>query len=246
MQWLVDHPEFISNPFYVGGDSYAGIPVSIVTQLISNGIDFQLSRNEDWLSAYNLKFSTRLGKCFALVCNYSNFQLTLVLLLFSYTSRRYCYKKNGGFRIWLLLPLFPSLICIILKEKWNKCPVLDCINLKFVVLSNVGNEAGIEPRINLKVCTFIMRKGKNVICFKNCVQYIFLWFGSVIFCSHRMASGICIRKSIDYWRRSWISNPVCSWNGVNFWWTLRGVFLVFEYLPYSELFPSFPCHPTLY
>lgn len=36
-KWLVDHPEFIQNPLYVGGDSYSGITVPIVTQLISNG-----------------------------------------------------------------------------------------------------------------------------------------------------------------------------------------------------------------
>lgn len=36
-QWLVSHPEFLSNPFYVGGDSYAGIFVPIITQMMSNG-----------------------------------------------------------------------------------------------------------------------------------------------------------------------------------------------------------------
>ncbi|KAK1406671.1 hypothetical protein QVD17_42181 [Tagetes erecta] len=36
-KWLKSHPEFISNPFYVGGDSYSGRPVPIITQLISDG-----------------------------------------------------------------------------------------------------------------------------------------------------------------------------------------------------------------
>ncbi|KAL3514422.1 hypothetical protein ACH5RR_027139 [Cinchona calisaya] len=36
-KWLVDHPEFISSLVYIGGDSYSGITVPIVTQLISNG-----------------------------------------------------------------------------------------------------------------------------------------------------------------------------------------------------------------
>ncbi|KAL1814001.1 hypothetical protein ACET3Z_024066 [Daucus carota] len=36
-KWLVSHPEFLSNPFYVGGDSYAGIFVPIITQMMSNG-----------------------------------------------------------------------------------------------------------------------------------------------------------------------------------------------------------------
>ncbi|KAL9450210.1 hypothetical protein AB3S75_012024 [Citrus x aurantiifolia] len=35
-KWLMDHPEFISNPFYVGGDSYSGITVPALVQRISN------------------------------------------------------------------------------------------------------------------------------------------------------------------------------------------------------------------
>ncbi|KAH7847290.1 hypothetical protein Vadar_024310 [Vaccinium darrowii] len=36
-KWLMDHPEFLLNPFYVAGDSYAGLAVPIIVQLISNG-----------------------------------------------------------------------------------------------------------------------------------------------------------------------------------------------------------------
>ncbi|CAN6874167.1 unnamed protein product [Brassica oleracea] len=36
-RWLVDHPEFISSPFYVGGDSYAGHIVPGVVHQISLG-----------------------------------------------------------------------------------------------------------------------------------------------------------------------------------------------------------------
>ncbi|KAL3371942.1 hypothetical protein AABB24_008470 [Solanum stoloniferum] len=36
-KWLNDHPQFISNPFYVSGNSYAGMDIPIITQLISNG-----------------------------------------------------------------------------------------------------------------------------------------------------------------------------------------------------------------
>ncbi|KAG2300677.1 hypothetical protein Bca52824_037149, partial [Brassica carinata] len=36
-KWLVEHPEFISNPFYVGGDSYSGNIVPGVVQQISLG-----------------------------------------------------------------------------------------------------------------------------------------------------------------------------------------------------------------
>ncbi|XP_025884470.1 serine carboxypeptidase-like 2 [Solanum lycopersicum] len=38
-KWFVNHSEFISNPFYVSGDSYSGITIPIIVQLISNGIE---------------------------------------------------------------------------------------------------------------------------------------------------------------------------------------------------------------
>ncbi|WJX43176.1 sinapoylglucose--choline O-sinapoyltransferase [Trifolium repens] len=36
-KWLIDHPEFLSNEFYFGADSYSGIPVPAIVQEISNG-----------------------------------------------------------------------------------------------------------------------------------------------------------------------------------------------------------------
>ncbi|KAE9614236.1 putative peptidase S10, serine carboxypeptidase, alpha/Beta hydrolase [Lupinus albus] len=36
-KWLVYHPKFIGNQFYIGGDSYGGIPVPILTKYISDG-----------------------------------------------------------------------------------------------------------------------------------------------------------------------------------------------------------------
>ncbi|XP_023732068.1 serine carboxypeptidase-like 17 [Lactuca sativa] len=36
-KWLVDHPKFLNNPFYLGGDSYNGILVPMVLQEIYNG-----------------------------------------------------------------------------------------------------------------------------------------------------------------------------------------------------------------
>ncbi|KAJ0933366.1 putative peptidase S10, serine carboxypeptidase, alpha/Beta hydrolase [Helianthus annuus] len=39
-KWFKSYPEFTSNPFYVGGDSYSGNPVPIITQLISDGNTF--------------------------------------------------------------------------------------------------------------------------------------------------------------------------------------------------------------
>ncbi|KAM3237710.1 serine carboxypeptidase-like 9 [Capsicum annuum] len=36
-KWFNGHPEFLRNPFYVAGDSYSGLGVPIVSQLIANG-----------------------------------------------------------------------------------------------------------------------------------------------------------------------------------------------------------------
>ncbi|XP_050943818.1 serine carboxypeptidase-like 13 isoform X2 [Cucumis melo] len=33
-KWLIRHPEFLSNPFYVGGDSYSGILIPVIAQKI--------------------------------------------------------------------------------------------------------------------------------------------------------------------------------------------------------------------
>ncbi|KAM0949955.1 putative peptidase S10, serine carboxypeptidase, alpha/Beta hydrolase [Dioscorea sansibarensis] len=37
-KWFIDHPQFLSNPLYVGGDSYAGKVVPFITYMISEGI----------------------------------------------------------------------------------------------------------------------------------------------------------------------------------------------------------------
>ncbi|KAK8989553.1 hypothetical protein V6N11_063975 [Hibiscus sabdariffa] len=37
LKWLKDHGDFISNPIYVSGDSYSGIPVPVLAQEILNG-----------------------------------------------------------------------------------------------------------------------------------------------------------------------------------------------------------------
>lgn len=38
-QWLVKHPKFLKNPFYVGGDSYGGKFCALVTWRVSEGIE---------------------------------------------------------------------------------------------------------------------------------------------------------------------------------------------------------------
>nr|CAB3498337.1 unnamed protein product [Digitaria exilis] len=36
-QWFHDHPGYLSNPFYIGGDSYAGKVVPLIAQYVSEG-----------------------------------------------------------------------------------------------------------------------------------------------------------------------------------------------------------------
>ncbi|XP_072989607.1 serine carboxypeptidase-like 7 isoform X2 [Typha latifolia] len=40
IKWFIDHPQFLSNPFYVAGDSYAGKVIPVITQIISQGIEY--------------------------------------------------------------------------------------------------------------------------------------------------------------------------------------------------------------
>jgi len=40
IQWFNDHPQFLTNPFYIGGDSYAGKIAPFLAQIISEGIDY--------------------------------------------------------------------------------------------------------------------------------------------------------------------------------------------------------------
>ncbi|XP_048545179.1 serine carboxypeptidase-like 13 [Triticum urartu] len=38
-KWFIDHPQYLSNPFYIGGDSYAGKVVPLIAQYVSEGIE---------------------------------------------------------------------------------------------------------------------------------------------------------------------------------------------------------------
>lgn len=45
LQWIKGHPQFLKNPLYIGGDSYSGKTVPIITQEVSEGKTFVV--NED-------------------------------------------------------------------------------------------------------------------------------------------------------------------------------------------------------
>lgn len=44
MQWLVEHPQFLSVHLFIGGDSQAGMIVPLITKKIIDGILFSHAR----------------------------------------------------------------------------------------------------------------------------------------------------------------------------------------------------------
>ncbi|XP_019169097.1 PREDICTED: serine carboxypeptidase-like 7 isoform X2 [Ipomoea nil] len=46
-KWLVDYPEYLTNPLYVGGDSYSGLVVPIIAHKISDGNE---ARTKPWIN----------------------------------------------------------------------------------------------------------------------------------------------------------------------------------------------------
>uniref|UniRef100_M1APU9 1-O-acylglucose:anthocyanin-O-acyltransferase n=1 Tax=Solanum tuberosum TaxID=4113 RepID=M1APU9_SOLTU len=42
LQWFVDHPAFLKNPLYIGGDSYSGMVVPIISQIIASKNEMEI------------------------------------------------------------------------------------------------------------------------------------------------------------------------------------------------------------
>ena len=66
MQWLLAHPKFSSNPFYLGGDSYSGLIIPIVAEEIAKSNDiykFKTHRDISKSRAYSISMKqiTKLG-----------------------------------------------------------------------------------------------------------------------------------------------------------------------------------------
>ena len=82
-----------------------------------------------------------------------------------------------------------------------------------------GIEEGIIPPINLQV-----PKIQNVFFFKFFFRWIKYVTNSIEL--EKMVLGIHTRKPSNRYIIRWqLQNPICSWNGTNFWWVIRGYFV---------------------
>jgi carboxypeptidase C (cathepsin A) len=52
MQWFTDHPQYLSNPFYLAGDSYAGKVIPLIAQDISEGINHLFATLDMYLCTF--------------------------------------------------------------------------------------------------------------------------------------------------------------------------------------------------
>ena len=108
MQWFDAHPWLQSNPFYVAGDSYAGMMVPVIAQYISEGNFSSLvliAKKEPLV----LFFSSPLSYAYLILCTeeYSTLVLIFILpLFFSFffferDGRSYAFKLREEERVFL-------------------------------------------------------------------------------------------------------------------------------------------------
>ncbi|GJN23436.1 hypothetical protein PR202_gb11085 [Eleusine coracana subsp. coracana] len=53
-KWFNDHPQYLSNPFYIGGHSYAGKMTPLIAQYISEGIEQRQQPHINLKACYSL------------------------------------------------------------------------------------------------------------------------------------------------------------------------------------------------
>jgi len=79
LQWLIQHPQYLENILYIGGDSYSGIPLPIIVQEIFNGKEYSPSFRST--SAIHLR---TMQRCLTTLVKKKNEPLLLEIELWSF------------------------------------------------------------------------------------------------------------------------------------------------------------------
>lgn len=129
-KWFESHTDFISNPFYIGGDSYSGIPVPMITQLISNG-------NEARIKPYiNLKgYVLGNPKTFPEENNYEIRFANGMGLISDELYKLLLHSCHGEYRPDYIIP--NNVGCLQNLELYNEC--LDGIEFSHVLEPQCGD-----------------------------------------------------------------------------------------------------------
>lgn len=102
MQWLILHPQFLKNPFYITGDSYSGIPVPIIVDLITKG---------------NMMYITNNNK--PSVMFMSNLSILMFQLIYLWLVLQ--AMKQESSHIWIFRCMISNINSVDVKQFWMLC-----------------------------------------------------------------------------------------------------------------------------
>lgn len=69
LQWLLEHPQYLLVQLFIGGDSYSGLIVPLITQKVVEGMHSCVNLKFNKLSG-NFCLYTCILACQAYLCNY--------------------------------------------------------------------------------------------------------------------------------------------------------------------------------
>ncbi|XP_031131958.1 serine carboxypeptidase-like 7 [Ipomoea triloba] len=97
-KWLVDHPKYSTNPFYVGGDSFSGLVVPIIAQVISDGNE---AGTKPWINLKGYILGNPLTQT-AENANYANafmYRMGLIPEDLFETAKKDCYQTENVYNV---------------------------------------------------------------------------------------------------------------------------------------------------
>ncbi|CAJ1949333.1 unnamed protein product [Sphenostylis stenocarpa] len=141
-KWLIDHPDFISNEFYMGGDSYSGIPSPAIVQEISKGIHWRKIVKENlYLKILEVNRAQVISitikrQCLSRIDTY--------YILDSYFCKEDTLKKNGDMWRRSLTQKFESSL------NYQLVPDKRCKTYTFFLLTQWANDESVRKALHLR------------------------------------------------------------------------------------------------